>query len=154
MRVAANSTRKTLPCGYLFNLNNPASTTCRYDGRPPEICLRIFRKHCQRHSATTVRRACLLGGGDTQSTECTQLVHTHSGAAACDSTVRHASAHSRWSKATDIRAVHFKGTKKPWATPCKEAKLGSFLLAPPHGKLANRLAIVGSKRKPPSTRSP
>ena len=127
-----NSTRKTLPCGYLFNLNNPASTACRYDGRPPEICLRIFRKACERHSAELVRRTCLLGGG-TQSAECTQLVHTHSGAAACDSTVRHASAHSRWSKATDIRAVHFKGTKKPWATPCKEAKLGSFLLAPPHG---------------------
>ena len=28
------------------------------------------------------------------------------------------------------RAYHLKGTKKPWATPCKEAKLGSFLLAP------------------------
>ena len=127
-----NSTRKTLPCGYLFNLNNPASTTCRYDGRPPEVCLRIFRKACERHSAELVRRTCLLGG-DTQSAECTQLVHTHSGAAACDSTVRHASAHCRWSKATDIRAVHFKGTKKPWATPCKEAKLGSFLLAPSQG---------------------
>ena len=128
-----NSTRKTLPCGYLFNLNNPASTTCRYDGRPPEICLRIFRKHCQRHSATTVRRACLLGGGDTQSTECTQLVHAHSGAAACDAVVRHASAHCRWSNTTDIRAVHFMGSKKPWATPCMDAKLGSFRLAPPGG---------------------
>ena len=127
-----NGTRRTLPCGYLFNLNNPASTTCRYDGRSPEICLRIFRKACERHSADLVRRTCLLGGG-TQSEECTQLVRTHSGAAACDTAVRHASAHCRWSKSTDIRAVHFKGMKKPWGTPCKEAKRGSFLLAPPQG---------------------
>ena len=124
-----NDSRRVLPCGYLFSINNPASTACRFDGRPPEICLRIHRRACERHAPQTLRDSCTLGGHQPGSDGCSALVRSQRGV--CAAISAHASAHCRWrpDAGVDIRAVHFKGRKKPWALAseaCAPVTLGTM----------------------------
>jgi hypothetical protein len=104
-----------LPCGYLYNVNNPASTACRahMGPRTPEICLRIFRKNCETHSGV--------------------------GKPACDAVVSHARAECQWSSPTsprDVRVVHFKGKQhKPWAVSrglCRRLRDGALRMETGH----------------------
>lgn len=101
-----------LPCSFLFNINNPASTACRshIGPRTPEECLGSYHKLCVRW------------GGK----------HVTNHGAQCDAVVRHAREHCQWSRRgaeRDTRMIHFKGKQKPWAQAtgaCKPLRLGSL----------------------------
>ena len=106
-------TAEVLPCGWVFNINNPASTACRahMGPRTPEDCLRIYRNNCVRHGDQPVAK--------------------------CEEVVKHSREHCQWSHPgaeRDTRVVHFKGRQhKPWhiATGrCKRLRLGSLLIGP------------------------
>ena len=106
---------QVLPCGYLFSVNSPASTACRPGGRLPEVCARIFNGACKKWSAKALRRAgCRPGQCRTS----------------CRSIVRHNIEQCQWSNASDIRAVHFKGTHKPYAadvlSSCARVRFGAL----------------------------
>lgn len=119
----------TLPPSRLYDLGSPASTACKAHATPA-TCLQLHRKNCAKWSGWTMRHSCVhIGAGGARlptgglpSTACDALA----GSRVCDKVSQHAARHAAWS--SDVRAVHFKGNRKPWKVDraCRQVTEGAL----------------------------
>ena len=113
----------TLPQGYLFDIANPLHS--------PGASKWLL--NCVAFGAEQMRRACLPGRGT-----CSSFATKSYAFSACGAIIERVKSHYEWSRvAGSVRAVHFKGKVKPWAS---EAHKQSVQCHPQHGSLKVDLA--------------
>ena len=101
-------------CGYLYSTHSAMSTSCRSSSgaRSHEACLRAFKQTCVRHNNI------ISGKRERRS--------------ACEAAVQHMRTNcvGRRGRSLDIRAIHFKGSYKPWTArskDCEKVRDGALL---------------------------
>ena len=127
---------QTLPCSFCYDLANPAAGTCKgafWEGDATR-CLERFVGDCDKWSLKNMRKSCSIRRGARAARKCDAFA----GPMACHAAREHVKSACTWTRALamQVRAVHFKGSIKPWlgrATQgnyCNDVRSGAMRLAP------------------------
>jgi len=113
-----------LPCGYLYSMGGPASTSCRplVGSLPHERCLQIWLHSCTRNNPL--------------------LTYGPERGGICRRTMQHIQARCMPTQ-TAVRALHFKGSHKPWLAAsgkCESVRDG-FMTTTPNASAVDRTTV-------------